>query len=82
MTEQSSYPHGRDFCSYASFIYRARIHGDRYGYGRDKETGAMGLFIETPCLLPSGRLSKRRKFASLMRSTGRMTAATEITWKG
>gem|GEM_PF-6374365 len=81
MTEHSQYPNGRDWSSYSKFIERAQRNGRRYGYGRDSETGSIGLFVEWPVILRSGRIS-RKKMPALMRSTGRMRAeTTQIVWK-
>lgn len=82
MSEKSSYPNGRDFCSYRRFIAAAQKAGRRYGYGIDMETLSLGLFVEIPVLLPSGRLSRKHKFPSLMRATGPMRGeSTVIRWK-
>ena len=81
MSEQSQYPYGRDWTAYSRHIEHAKRNGRRYGYGRDSETGAIGLFVEWPMVLRSGRIS-RCKEPALMRSTGRMRAATtKIVWK-
>lgn len=83
MTELSHYPNGRQFCGYADFIASAKRRGLRYGFARDAETGAVGLFVEDHIFnARTGRFARSRKRPSLMRATGRMTgAATEIVWK-
>lgn len=80
MSESSHYPNGRDFCSYARFIKSAKKDGRRYGFGRDSENGAMGLFIEIPMVTPSGRYS-RKSIPVCMRATGILRQEkTSITW--
>lgn len=82
MSEASQYPNGRNWCAYAGFIARAKREGRRYGFGRDQETGALGLFIEEPIYnVRAARWSKKRS-PVLMRATGPMRAeSTSIHWK-